>query len=278
MITIAIFGAGGNMGTRASQALLDDPGFRVLHVEPGEAGLKRLHERGVAPVSLGVAADRADTVLLAVPDHLIGRIAAEVVPALRPGALVICLDPAAPYHGKLPARNDVAYFVTHPGHPPLFNDETDPEARRDFFGAGRAKQSIVSALMQGTEDDYRKGEAIARKLFGPILRSHRLTVEQMALLEPALAETLAATCLSVIREGLDEAVKRGVPAEAARDFLLGHLNIELAILFGESSWKFSQGCQRAIEDAKVQLFRPDWKKIFEPQELKKSIARITGDL
>jgi hypothetical protein len=85
----------------------------------------------------------------------------------------------------------------------------------------------------------------------------------MALLEPALAETLAATCLTVIREGMDEVIRRGVPAAAARDFILGHLNIELAIVFGESGWKFSQGCQRAIDEAKPMLFHGDWKKIFE---------------
>jgi hypothetical protein len=277
MIAIAIFGAGGNMGTRASQALVGDPQFRVLHVEPGEAGKKKLQERGLASVSRQEAVEQADTVLLAVPDHLIGKIAGDLVPTLRPKTLVICLDPAAPYNGKLPPRKDIAYFVTHPGHPPIFNDETDPEARRDFFGSGKAKQAIVSALMQGTEDDYRKGEAVARKLFGPILRSHRLTVEQMAILEPALAETLAATCLTVIREGLDEAVKRGVPSEAARDFLMGHLNIELAILFNETNWKFSQGCQRAIDEAKPVLFQPDWRKIFDPDQLKASVARITGD-
>ena len=277
MISIAIFGAGGNMGTRASQALVGDTDFNVLHVEPGEGGKKKLQDRGITAVSRQDAVARADTVLLAVPDHLIGKIAADLVPELRPGTLVICLDPAAPYNGKLPTRPDIAYFVTHPSHPPIFNDETDFEARRDFFGSGKAKQSIVSALMQGAEADYAKGEAVSRKLFGPILRSHRLTVEQMALLEPALVETLAATCLTVIREGLDEAIRRGVPADAARDFLMGHLNIEMAIVFNETTWKFSQGCQRAIDDAKPVLFRPDWKKIFEPAQLKASVARITGD-
>jgi hypothetical protein len=130
--------------------------------------------------------------------------------------------------------------------------------------------------MQGPEADYAKGEAIARKLFGPILRSHRVTVEQMAYLEPVLSETVAATCLTVIREALDEAVRRGVPAEAARDFLMGHLNIELAILFNESNWQFSAGCQRAIADAKPMLFRPDWKRVFEPDELRKSVHKITN--
>jgi hypothetical protein len=236
-----------------------------------------LEERGIAPVTREEAIKQADTVLLAVPDHLINGIATELVPLLLPGTLVICLDPAVPYHGKLPARDDIAYFVTHPGHLPLFNDEVTPEARRDFFGTGLGKQAIVSALMRGTEEDYQKGEAIARKLFGPILRSHRLTVEQMALLEPALAETLAATCLTIIREGLDEVVRRGAPAEAARDFLLGHLNIEMAIVFNECGWKFSQGCQRAIDEAKPVLFQSDWKKIFEPDQVKSSVARIAGE-
>jgi hypothetical protein len=277
MYTVAIFGAGGSMGTRASQALGSDPTYRVLHVEPGSAGRQRLEERGIRCIAPEEAVNQADTVLLAVPDHLLTGIAVELVPTVRPGTLVICLDPAAPYHGKLPRRTDIAYFVTHPGHPPLFGNEATPEARRDYFGSGLAKQSIVCALMQGEEADYLKGEAISRKMFGPILRSHRLTVEQMALLEPALTETLAATCLTIIREGMDEVIRRGVPAEAARDFLMGHLNIELAIVFGESGWKFSQGCQRAIDEAKPMLFQSDWKKSFEPEQLKASVARIAGD-
>src|SRR2546422_5957973 len=40
------------------------------------------------------------------------------------------------------------------------------------------------------------------------------------------------------------------PAQAARDFLLGHINIELAILFNEIDWEFSAGCKKAIADAK----------------------------
>ena len=44
------------------------------------------------------------------------------------------------------------YFVTNPAHPPIYNGETDPEARRDYFGSGKAKQAIVKALMQGPEE------------------------------------------------------------------------------------------------------------------------------
>jgi hypothetical protein len=276
MITIAVFGAAGNMGARVVRAFQGDPDYTLLFVEGGDAGLKKLAERGLAATPADQAARSADVVVFAVPDVLIGRVAADVVPHLRPGAMAMCLDPAAPRAGRLPQRSDITYFITHPAHPPVFNDETDPEARRDFFGSGRAKQAIVCALMQGPETDYARGEKIAARMFGPILRSHRVTVEQMALLEPALSETLAATCLSVIREGLDEVAARGVPYEAARDFLMGHINIELAILFNEIDWKFSAGAQFAIAEAKKALFQPDWKKIFEPDSVMTSVVRISG--
>ena len=62
-------------------------------------------------------------------------------------------------------------------------------------------------------------------IWAPVMRSHRVTVEQMALLEPGLSETVCATLLDVMREAMDEVVARGVPGEAARDFLLGHMNV-----------------------------------------------------
>lgn len=264
------------MGTRLSRQLRDDPEYTLLPVEAGEAGRARLVERGDTPVEVEEAVSTADVTVFAVPDRILVNVAEEVVPRMRPGSLMICLDPAAPYSGRLPAREDISIFVTHPAHPPIFNDEVEPEARRDFFGSGQARQAIVSALMQGPEEHYELGEKISRQVFGPILRSHRVSVEQMAILEPALSETVAATCLSVIREAMDESVRRGVPEPAARDFLLGHLNIELAILFNECEWEFSEGCKQAIEEAKMDLFQPDWKKVFEEEHLRRSVVRITG--
>jgi hypothetical protein len=75
---------------------------------------------------------------------------------------------------------------------------------------------------------------------------------------------------------LDEAIRRGVPAQAAKDFMMGHINIELAILFDEIDWDFSNGAKVAIEQAKFVLFQPDWKKMFEPEELRKSVNKIVG--
>src|SRR3546814_2629047 len=55
-----------------------------------------------------------------------------------------------------------------------------PAARDDRFGGLHARQSIVSALMQGPEEHYALGEEIARVIWAPILRSHKVTVDQMA--------------------------------------------------------------------------------------------------
>ncbi len=274
MMTIAILGAAGSMGTKASQALQEDPDYEVLYVEATGKGQDLLRQRGLEPTDWKAAAEQADVIILAVPDTLIGELSHQLVPLLKSGAMLMGLDPAAPYAGRLPEREDVSYFFSHPAHPPIFNDEQDPEARRDFFG-GQAKQAIVNALVQGPEEDYAKGEQIACKLFGPILRSHRVSIEQMAILEPVLSETVCATCLTVVREAMDEAIARGVPAEAAKDFLFGHLNVELAILFDEIDWEFSQGAKDAVTAAKSQLFQPDWKKVFEPEQLLQSTREIT---
>jgi len=274
MTTIALFGAAGKIGTRIANRLKDATEYRTLYVEAGEAGEARLRARGFVPTPKEEAVRAADVVVLAVPDTLIGSVAADVVPALKPGAMVICLDPAAPYSGELPPRQDITYLVTHPCHPPVVNDEVDPEARMDFYGGIKARQNVVCALMQGPESDYAKGEQIVRKMFAPVMNVHRVTVEQMALLEPAMAETVALTCMFVMKEAMDEVVRRGVPAAAARDFLLGHVNINIGILFGYLDAQFSDGARLAVERAKERIFRPDWKNVFEPENVLNEVKAI----
>jgi hypothetical protein len=273
--TIALFGAGGKMGCRIADNLKSTE-HRLLCVEVSPKGLENLKARGLAATPQAEALAAADVVILAVPDNVIGKVAPALVPGMRSGAMLICLDAAAPYAGELPARKDVTYVVTHPCHPPVFNDETCPEARRDYFGGVKAKQNIVVALMQGPEADYAKGEAVCRAMFAPVMRSHRVTVEQMILLEPALSETTAATCVTMIREAMEESIRRGVPREAARDFLLGHLNIELAIVFDEVGTPFSDGAKKAIEKAKSQIFRDDWKRVFDEANVRACVDMITG--
>lgn len=275
MTAVALFGAGGKMGYRLA-ANLKGSRFDVRHVELGDAGRKRLKDDlGLETVESDTALQGADVVVLAVPDTLIGKVATQLSPKLTAGTIVVVLDAAAPYAGHLPDRPDLTYFVTHPCHPPIFNDETDMVAKRDHFGGVAAKQHIVNALMQGPEAHYALGEEVAKVIWAPVMRSHRVTVEQIALLEPGLSETVCATLLDVMREAMDEVVARGVPAEAARDFLLGHLNILAAVIFKEREGVFSDACNKAIEFGKPALMRPDWKRVFEPDEIAASIRRIT---
>lgn len=275
MTTIALFGAGGKMGMRLGKNLKDSR-YVVRPVEVSEVGRKRLaDELGWQGVDADYALADAEVVILAVPDTAIGKVASGIIDKLKPGTIVVTLDAAAPFAGHLPERNDITYFVTHPCHPPIFNDETSMDAKLDRFGGVAAKQAIVSALMQGPEDHYAVGEEVARTIWSPILRSHRLTVEQMALLEPGLAETVCGSLLDVLREAMDEVVSRGVPHEAARDFLLGHMNIMAAVIFKEQSGVFSDACNKAIEFGKPTLMRDDWKRVFEPDEIMASIRRIT---
>ena len=276
MIAIALLGAGGKMGCRIADNLRHQPEFAMSYVEIGAAGLERLRGRGLEITPRDEALATADVAILAVPDNLMGPIAEEVVPKLKAGSILLGLDPAAPHAGVLPIRDDISYFFAHPCHPPVFNDETDPEARRDFFGGIKAKQNIVCALMRGPESDYARGESVARAMYAPVLRSHRVSVEQMAILEPALVETTAATCITIIKEAMDEAIRLGVPADAARDFLLGHVHIELAIVFGMAGNPFSDGALKAIERARSMIFQPDWKKVFDPENLRASVLEITA--
>lgn len=275
MTSIALLGAGGKMGARLAKNLQGSP-FEVRHVEVSEVGQKRLQdELGIRCCSLDDALKGVDAVILAVPDTLIGRIAADISPKLASGTMVITLDAAAPFAGHLPQRDDLVYFVTHPCHPNIFNPQVHVEGSPDYFGGLRAPQSIVNALMQGPEEAYALGESIAKLIYQPIERSYRVTVEQMALLEPGLSETVCATLLDVMREAMDEVVARGVPADAARDFLLGHMTILSAVIFKQIPGQFSDACNKAITFGKPRLMRDDWKKIFDRQEIADSIQRIT---
>ena len=46
-------------------------------------------------------------------------------------------------------------------------------------------------------------------MFAPILRLHRITIEQMAILEPAVVESMMATFVTVLREAMEAAVQKG---------------------------------------------------------------------
>ncbi|WP_322597420.1 phosphogluconate dehydrogenase C-terminal domain-containing protein [Paenibacillus sp. JDR-2] len=129
-----------------------------------------------------------------------------------------------------------------------------------------AKQAVVCALMQGPEAHYALGESLAQEMFAPVMRSHRITVEQMAILEPTMTETISSMMVTVLGEALEEAVNRGVPYEAAKDFLLGHIHIQLGIVF-EKVNPFSDACLVAIEYGRKAMIKEGWKALFRPESV-----------
>ncbi len=275
MQKVVLAGAGGKMGVRLTHNLKNSD-YEMSYLEISPQGMQKLGEKGVTVTSARDCIPEADVLILAVPDVALSMVSAEMIPMMKGGALVVTLDPAAALAGKLFMRSDVGYFITHPTHPSIFNWESDEEKMKDHFGGVAAKQSIVCALMNGNDDDYLTGERLARVFYGPVLRSHRITVEQMGLLEPALVETLASTCIYVIREGMDEVIKRGVPSEAARDFLLGHLRIQLAVLFNElPDAVFSDAANKALRRGLREFIKEDWRKVFDPENVRDQIESIT---
>ncbi|HBL74066.1 MAG: semialdehyde dehydrogenase [Bacteroidetes bacterium GWF2_42_66] len=275
MKKIALIGAGGKMGCRLTRNLKSSA-YQVSYVEISPAGIERLKELGVSVSNGEVVVPDADIVILAVPDVALAKVSANIIPQMKSGALLMTLDPAVARAGRLFLRTDVSYFIAHPSHPSVFNWEPTPEAQADFFGGTLAKQTIVCALMQGPEVDYKLGEAVAKTMYAPVTKAFEITMEQMALLEPALVETLSSSCLDLVREGMEEIIKRGVPAEAAREFLLGHINIQLAVLFKElPNAVFSDAANKALQRGRSILFKEDWKQIFEPDNVLQQVIDIT---
>jgi hypothetical protein len=272
--SIAMFGAGGKMGFRVT-CKLQEAGYDLRAIETGEEGRRRLAEAGI-PVSETEAALRgAEVVVLALPDHVIGAVAAQIEPLLAPGTMLLILDAAAPYADVLPkTRPDLTYFVGHPCHPPLFNDETDWKARRDYHG-GVARQSIVCALMQGPEEHYELGAEICRAMWSPVIDTHRVTVEQLAILEPGLSEMLAMCMIDAMTEAVDACEARyGIPRQAAHDFLIGHLNVEIAMWFGYSPKVPSDAALRLLKFGKSKILRDDWLEAISPKLVREASELI----
>lgn len=271
---IAVLGAGGKMGFRVTRKLIE-AGHDVRAMEIGEAGRARLADAGIEAISAEQGIEGAQAVVLALPDTLIGRVSQELSPRLPDGAMLVILDAAAPYAGQLPAdRPSLTYFVGHPCHPPLYNDEIDPAARRDYHG-GIARQAIVCCLMQGPEAHYEVGAAICRDMWSPVTTTHRVTLEQLAVLEPGLSEMVAMPFVDTMFEAVEECERRhGIPRQAAMDFLIGHLNVEIAMWFGFSPKVPSDAALNLMRFAKSAVVRDDWREALSLKKIKEASELI----
>jgi D-apionate oxidoisomerase len=273
---VTLVGAGGKMGVRLSNNLKNHPEYDTSYLEVSPEGLERMNAIGISPSKPEDAIPAADIVIYAVPDIAIGNVTAIYVPQMKVGAMGMFLDPAAPLAGHLAHRDDISYFASHPCHPSVFNWEPDQKAHYDYFGGIAARQSIVCALIQGPRDHYILGEKLAKVIYGPVTKSIEVTIEQMGILEPALSETFCGALITVLKEGADAAIAKGVPKEAVFEFLMGHVNIELALLFEQlPGGKFSDAAIKAIAIGKEKIFKDNWRDIFEPESVREQIKAIT---
>ncbi|HOF20862.1 MAG TPA: phosphogluconate dehydrogenase C-terminal domain-containing protein [Bacteroidales bacterium] len=276
MLKITLTGAGGKMGLRLTRNLMRSK-YKISYLEVNSVGIHKLKEMGITVCRQEQCLPEADIVILAVPDTSLERLSEEIIPVMKTGSMIILLDPAAALAGKLYYREDISYFIAHPAHPSVFNWEPERDAMNDHFGGVAAKQSIVCTLVRGSEKDFKRGEELARVFYAPVERSHRLSLEQMGLLKPALVTTLASACMFTIRQGLDEVIDKGVPAEAARDFLLGHLRMQMAVLFDELPGAvFSDSTNKALQIGLEEIISEDWRDIFDSENIREQIKIITS--
>lgn len=272
-LTIAVIGAGGKMGMRISNNLHKTT-HTVYYSENSPAGQERVTAAGRSITTTEDAVRDADVVVLAVPDLALATVSGSVVPQLRPGTVLLTLDPAAAYAGLLATREDIVFAVAHPCHPSIFLERHTAEEYADTFGGIAAPQDVIAAIE--TDDDAKRqiAETTIRVIYAPVIDVHWVTVKQLAQLEPTLVETIACMIGALLKEALDEAVHTmGVPEPAARAILLGHTQVALAnTLKGDNP--FSDACLIAMDYGRESIVKDDWKKIFRDDELDKVLARM----
>ena len=310
-LTVTVVGAGGKMGMRIS-ANLDRTSYTTRYVETSPAARDRVRAAGRELSEATDAVPQSDVVILAVPDVLLGEISARIVPAAKPGAVVLTLDPAAAYAGVLARRADLHLAVAHPCHPSVFLERTSAEEWADTFGGVAAPQDVVAAIEPGktpdrapddaAPDDTAAGdtaagdtaagdtaagdtaaggrtardraEEVVRAMYAPVLDVHWVTVEQLAFLEPTLVETITCMISGLLKEALKETVNTvGVPEAAARAMLFGHTQVALTNSLRGSN-PFSEGCLVAMDYGRQAIITEDWKKVFDRTELDRVIARM----
>jgi BarA-like signal transduction histidine kinase len=272
-LTIAVVGAGGKMGMRVSNNLATSA-HTVHYSESSPAGRQRTTDAGRTVTDTATAVAAADVVILAVPDIALAPVSAEVVPQLRPGTIVLTLDPAAAYANLLHHRDDLEYAVAHPCHPSVFLQRRTEAELNDTFGGIAAPQEVVAALESGDLAKRAVAEEVIRLMYAPVVDVHWVTVKQLAYLEPTLVETVACMVGDLLREALHETVHTvGVPEPAARAMLLGHVQVALAnTLKGDNP--FSDACLIAMEYGREKIIKDDWKSIFDDAELDHVLTRM----
>lgn len=271
--TITVIGAGGKMGMRIS-ANFQKSAYQVFYCENSPAAQTQVTAQGRELSDAASVVPLSDVVILAVPDIVLGKVSESVVPQMKPGAVLLTLDPAAAYANLIAQRDGIDYAVAHPCHPSVFLARYTKEEHADAFGGVAAVQHVAASYEAGSDEQKAELSKVISVMYGPVEQVHWVTVTQLAYLEPTLVETVACMVGAFMKEALDETVKHsGVPEEAAKAMLYGHIQIALAVAFRATN-PFSDACMIAMEYGREKIVKPDWKKIFDQKELDIVIARM----
>lgn len=271
--TITVIGAGGKMGMRIS-ANFQKSQYQVFYCENSPQARDKVAAEGRELSAPESVIPLSDVVILAVPDIVLGKVSESVVPQMKTGAILLTLDPAAAYANLIAQRDDIEYAVAHPCHPSVFLQRYTKEEHADAFGGVAAVQHVAASWESGSDEQQAVLAQVIQCMYGPVEQVHWVTVKQLAYLEPTLVETVACMVGAFMKEALDETVKHcGVPEEAAKAMLYGHIQIALAVAFRATN-PFSDACMIAMEYGREKIIKPDWKVIFEEKELDTVIARM----
>ncbi|MCA1174982.1 MULTISPECIES: phosphogluconate dehydrogenase C-terminal domain-containing protein [unclassified Pantoea] len=271
--TITVIGAGGKMGMRIS-ANFQKSDYQVFYVENSPKAQEQVTAQGRELSDSASVVPVSDVVILAVPDIVLGKVSEGVVPQMKAGAILLTLDPAAAYANLIAHRDGIEYAVAHPCHPSVFLERYTKEEHADAFGGIAAVQHVAASYETGSDAQKEELSKVISVMYGPVEAVHWVTVTQLAYLEPTLVETVACMVGAFMKEALDETVKHsGVPEEAAKAMLYGHIQIALAVAFRATN-PFSDACMIAMEYGREKIVKPDWKQIFDQKELDIVIARM----
>ena len=271
--TITVIGAGGKMGMRIS-ANFQKSAYQVFYCENSPKAQEHVSAQGRELSDAASVVPLSDVVILAVPDIVLGKVSEGVVPQMKPGAILLTLDPAAAYANLIAHRDGIEYAVAHPCHPSVFLERYTKEEHADAFGGIAAIQHVAASYETGSDEQKAELSKVISVMYGPVEQVHWVTVTQLAYLEPTLVETVACMVGAFMKEALDETVKHsGVPEEAAKAMLYGHIQIALAVAFRATN-PFSDACMIAMEYGREKIVKPDWKQIFDQKELDIVIARM----
>lgn len=276
-IAVSVIGAGGKMGTRTSTNLAKKTDlFDLFLVESFAPAVEKIRtERGLDVVAMEEAVAKSDVVVLAVPDTKIKEISLDVVAAMRPGAGLVILDPAAAVAKELSLRDDCTFAVAHPCHPSYFLEQDTYEARHDYFGGCGGRQDIVMAKIQGDDEVFKQCQIVSENMYMPVENCYVMGVRDIAFLEPTLVEILGATCLYAMAETVNEAERRGINRDAVVSFLTGHIfNLSANFLGLMGDVPVSDACKVAMGLGNELVLRDDWKRIWDDDVLDRSIATM----